>query len=513
MAGLRKDLRRIGPEAFIEKYVTSRKIPTRLLGTVFGIDPGVGIDSAWYVRVLCLAILRAYHKRQKLMQYNTIDDAANLLRESKNIMVITGAGISTSLGIPDFRSRGTGFYDKIRALGFESGEDVFDIHMFDEDPSIFYSLAGDILPDQQRYTPTHAFIKLLQDKGKLQTNYTQNIDNLEELAGIDRARLIQCHGSFATASCRKCKVQVSGQAIFADIRAKRVALCKTCLQNPPAPRPQKKRKHSKPRKNGWEDSDDDESSSSTAYDIPQPGVMKPDITFFGEQLPDTFFNRFTDHDSPTVDLCLVIGTSLKVAPVSEMANHLPQNIPHIFISREPIEHVNFDIQLLGDCDYVVYELCRRAGWELRHEMIPEEFRVKVRPVEEFSYRWQVKPRKSKAAAVAAADSETVGSGRMLSSRVGSSLAVPPHESAGGRTPSPLRSGPACTGIPGTTSPSSRNGYSPQAPKSATPQIQGRSVPAPMTSKTSNSNGSSGSGGDTFFALLQQSVSKPPPPQP
>ena len=200
------------------------------------LDPGLNFDSESYLRVLSLAIVRAYQKRQKLPQYNTIDDAAELLRQSKNIMVITGAGISTSLGIPDFRSKGTGFYDKLRDMGYEGGEDVFDIFNFDDNPSIFYSLAGEILPDQQRYTPTHAFIKLLQDKGKLQTNYTQNIDNLEEvgderyhlctlhttladilllqLAGVDRSKLIQCHGSFATASCRKCKFQVPGHEIF-----------------------------------------------------------------------------------------------------------------------------------------------------------------------------------------------------------------------------------------------------------------------------------------------------------
>ena len=51
--------------------------------------------------------------------------------------------------------------------------------------------------------------------------------------------------------------------------------------------------------------------------------MKPDITFFGEQLPDDFFTRFTEHDANTVDLVVGIGTSLKVAPVSDMPNYLP----------------------------------------------------------------------------------------------------------------------------------------------------------------------------------------------
>ena len=116
-------------------------------------------------------------------------------------------------------------------------------------------------------------------------------------------------------------------------------------------------------------------------DMPQPGVMKPDITFFGEQLPQDFFDRFTDHDAKSVDLVLVIGTSLKVAPVSEMSNYLPAEVPHIYISREPVRHVNFDVQLLGDCDAVVFELCRRAGWAFTHDMIPADFEVEVESVE------------------------------------------------------------------------------------------------------------------------------------
>lgn len=375
---------------------------------MFTTSPNLIQDDAMYLRILGLAIARAFHKRQKLAQFNTIADAAQLLKRSQSIMVMyaksqpqvtvpltdlsprTGAGISTSLGIPDFRSKGTGFYEKLRDMGFDEPEEVFDIRNFDDDPQVFYSLAGDILPDLKRFTPTHAFIKLLQDHGRLQTNYTQNIDNLEELAGINKNKLIQCHGSFATASCRKCKYKVRGETIFESIRQKRLARCKRCLAAiAKQPVPIKKRKSSKPKKNEW-----DESESDSAYEIPEAGVMKPDITFFGEQLPDKFFDRFTEEDSKTTDLVIVIGTSLKVAPVSEMPNYLPHNVPHIYISREPLLHINFDIQLLGDCDTVVFELCRQAGWDLKHEMIPDGFKVKVQPFEEDSkHMWRVKPRK------------------------------------------------------------------------------------------------------------------------
>ena len=107
------------------------------------------------------------------------------------------------------------------------------------------------------------------------------------------------------------------------------------------------------------------------------GIMKPDITFFGEALPDEFSSRLVDHDRDKTDLVVVIGTSLKVAPVSELVPFLYPHIPQIYISRTPVNHHNFDIDLLGDCDVVVAELCRRAGWDLQHEMVPEDQVVDV----------------------------------------------------------------------------------------------------------------------------------------
>ena len=221
----------------------------------------------------------------------------------------------------------------------------------------------------------------------MQTNYTQNIDNLEGLAGISPDRLIQCHGSFATASCRKCKHQVPGETIFASIRAKTVATCGECARKIAAGEPLVSSKDggktaaaaggAAKKKSPKFHYDDDSSDSSSAAedDIPTPGVLKPDITFFGEDLPSTFFSRFNTHDLPTADLILVIGTSMQVAPVAKMPDKLAQagreDVPCVYIGREVCEHIEFDVQLIGDCDGVVWELARRAGWGLGHEMVPE----------------------------------------------------------------------------------------------------------------------------------------------
>lgn len=60
---------------------------------------------------------------------------------------------------------------------------------------------------------------------------------------------------------------------------------------------------------------------------------QPDITFFGEDLPDEFGHRLLHHDRDQVDLVIVIGTSLKVAPVAEVPGVLPRTVPQIYISR------------------------------------------------------------------------------------------------------------------------------------------------------------------------------------
>lgn len=157
-------------------------------------------------------------------------------------------------------------------------------------------------------------------------NYTQNIDTLETLAGVQR--VLQCHGSFATASCLQCRRRVAGAEIEADIMNQKVALCTTC--NPAVPTPKKKR--GKKKSKGQWDSDDEDESDGPAY---PSGIMKvilsisasdmksysayaqPDITFFGEKLTDEFDNCLAE-DRERVDLLLVIGTSLKVSPVAEI---------------------------------------------------------------------------------------------------------------------------------------------------------------------------------------------------
>jgi NAD-dependent SIR2 family protein deacetylase len=98
-------------------------------------------------------------------------------------------------------------------------------------------------------------------------NYTQNIDTLETLAGVKR--VLQCHGSFAMASCLQCRRRVPGAEIEAEIMRHRVPLCTVCNSQPP-PATSTKGKKSKKKKDKWDSDVEDES------DVPQypPGIMK-----------------------------------------------------------------------------------------------------------------------------------------------------------------------------------------------------------------------------------------------
>ncbi|KJZ74676.1 NAD-dependent protein deacetylase hst1 [Hirsutella minnesotensis 3608] len=378
---LRRELREYGPAVFCQRTVDAGRYTAQKLLSAFGIRPPAfleGEPDEAYFSLLSLAISRELSKRAKLSRYNTVDDAVSLINKCSNIIVITGAGISTSLGIPDFRSKGTGLYSKLEHLGLNDPQEVFDIDVFKQDPTIFYSVAKDIVPATDRYTPTHKFIAMLHQRGKLLTNYSQNIDNLEIKAGLPKDKLIQCHGSFGTASCVQCGYQIQGEKIFPDIKAGNIPRCPRCTQSLRANGSSNKRKRSAgadKKRRRWSDDSSDEDSSE--YDIPQAGVMKPDITFFGEALPDEFSKRLTENDRDKVDLVVVIGTSLKVTPVSEIVSWLPPHIPQVYVSREAVSHINFDIDLLGDCDVVVAELCHRLGWPFEHEMVPKDQRINV----------------------------------------------------------------------------------------------------------------------------------------
>ncbi len=200
------------------------------------------------------------------------------------MIVQTGAGISTSAGIPDFRSPDTGLYSNLARLDLPYPEAVFDISYFRQNPLPFYALAHELFPGKYYPTITHSFLRLLHDKNLLLKLFTQNIDTLERKAGVPGDKIVEAHGSFATHSCIECHAPYPNEKMEKAVMQKEVPYCEKC-----------------------------------------GALVKPDIVFFGEQLPETFhLNRTLP---AAADLCIVLGTSLSVQPFASLPGFCREGVP------------------------------------------------------------------------------------------------------------------------------------------------------------------------------------------
>jgi NAD-dependent deacetylase sirtuin 2 len=208
--------------------------------------------------------------------------------EIKKVVVLTGAGISVSAGIPDFRSPGTGLYDNLQKYKLPYPEAIFDIEFFKNDPKPFFTLAKEMWPGNYKPTLAHKLIKALEDSGKLLANFTQNIDGLERIVGVSEDKLIEAHGTFSTATCRSCPLKYDSDYIKKQIFEDEIPKCKC------------------------------------------GGIVKPDIVFFGESLPSKFFSRLSDLSDS--DLLIIMGTSLQVNPFASLVSRVHKSCPRILVN-------------------------------------------------------------------------------------------------------------------------------------------------------------------------------------
>lgn len=230
---------------------------------------------------------------------------------SQRILALTGAGISTSTGIPDFRSPGSGLYDNLQEYNLPYPEAIFELDYLRINPKPFFRLAAEFLDQKYQATPGHLFIKKLEDSGKLLRLYTQNIDGLDHKAEINR--IIECHGSYSHAHCLNCHKSYALDEIADDIQAGNIPTC---------------------------DCD---------------GIIKPDIVFFGESLPENFFNN-VENDAVECDLLIVIGSSLQVYPVAAIPEMVLADTPKILINRESTAYQGFNLEILGNIDDIVSQI-------------------------------------------------------------------------------------------------------------------------------------------------------------
>ena len=189
---------------------------------------------------------------------------AELIRANQPCVVLTGAGVSTESGIPDFRSAG-GIWSR-----FDPYE-VASIDAFRRDPARvweFYALRLGDLADAQP-NDAHRALARLEDAGLVQAVITQNVDRLHAAAGSQD--VIEVHGSIAEAICLACGSRVVGDELRGLL---------------PLPH------------------------------CPHCGAMlKPGVVMFGELLPEAAIDRATAL-AQTAALLLVVGSSLEVWPVA-----------------------------------------------------------------------------------------------------------------------------------------------------------------------------------------------------
>lgn len=266
-------------------------------------------------------------------EQQTLQDVAQSLRERRvsRVVVMAGAGISTPSGIPDFRSPGSGLYDNLQQYELPYAEAIFEINFFHHNPNPFFALAKELYPGNYRPNLTHYFVRLLHEKGQLLRMYTQNIDGLERLAGIPPEMLVEAHGTFATATCTVCRRTYEGEELRSDVMSGTVPRCPTCT-----------------------------------------GVVKPDIVFFGEELPHHFFKYLTDF--PVADLLIVMGTSLEVEPFASLAGAVRSSVPRLLINRDLVGPFAWrrrpqDVVQLGDVVSGVQALVDALGWSQELEAL------------------------------------------------------------------------------------------------------------------------------------------------
>lgn len=194
-----------------------------------------------------------------------------MLQVSNRIVALTGAGISTRSGIPDFRSPHSGVWDQVDPL------QVASIYAFQQDPQPFYNwirpLTNLIL--QAQPNPAHIALAQMEQAGRLTAVITQNIDMLHSKAGSQT--IYELHGHLRTATCLNCHQTTPSHNLLAAL--------------------------------------------STTGDLPFcphcGHILKPDIILFGELLPLSILHK-AQHEAKQCDAMIVAGSALEVSPANEL---------------------------------------------------------------------------------------------------------------------------------------------------------------------------------------------------
>ena len=193
---------------------------------------------------------------------------AEMLRESSSTVVLTGAGVSVPSGIPDFRTPGTGLWEKVDPA------EVAHIDAFHSDTARFWRYYRPRFHElgSKEPNPAHRALAELEERGLVDAVITQNIDRLHRAAGSKR--VIEVHGSIETSSCTGCGASVGIGEVESLFGEDEIAHCADC-----------------------------------------GGKVKPDVVLFGEFLPEQAMAEATVL-CEDAELVLCVGSSLEVYPVA-----------------------------------------------------------------------------------------------------------------------------------------------------------------------------------------------------
>jgi NAD-dependent deacetylase len=224
---------------------------------------------------------------------NQVAVARELLAQSRRAVALTGAGISTPSGIPDFRSRTLGIWNDVDPLAVAS------VYAFRQRPKDFYDWIRPIARQTLEAEPNAAHLALakLEEYGPLQAVITQNVDMLHSKAGS--RNVYEVHGHLRELTCLRCyAVYPSDNHLQIFMQSGDMPCCDDC-----------------------------------------GGVLKPNVILFGEQLPVHVYNEARKHALAS-DLLLVVGSSLQVAPVADLPMAAYENGARIVVVNDEPTYID-----------------------------------------------------------------------------------------------------------------------------------------------------------------------------
>jgi len=250
-----------------------------------------------------------------LQTQTAIDFVADLFRQAKHAVSLTGAGLSTPSGIPDFRSTGTGLWSRDEPM------EVASLSTFRTAPERFFEwfrpLASQIYYAQPN--PAHFSLAELEKAGHIRSIITQNIDMLHQKAGSKT--VIEMHGTMQTLTCTQCYYQVEA-ALYLDkfVENGKLPCCPKCSS-----------------------------------------ILKPDVILFGEQLPQAAWFQ-AQREARQCDLMLVVGSSLEVLPVAGLPMQALDRGAHLIIINNAPTYLNIraDVAILEDAAVILPAIAEKV---------------------------------------------------------------------------------------------------------------------------------------------------------